>query len=816
MRASGFMESLVQDLRYAARTFARVPGFTIAAVLAIAVGIGATTSVFSVVDRVLFRSLPYGDPEGLASIGFLAPIDRNEFLLGADYVEWRAQQQPFEQITALRPGTLDCDLTDSHPERLACGFADADFLRVFRVTPLLGRNFTPDEDRPNAARVALISYGLWRSRFGGDPNIVGHEIPLDGTPVTIIGVLPRDFEMPTADADILQPLALNPANQQRPNTGAMLRGFARLKPGVSATQARAAMEPLFQNSLKFVPKQFVRDVALSVRPLRERQVGDARTASWLLLASVLAVLLIACADVANLLLARAAEREREIAVRYALGARRGRVARMVLTESAVLGLTGGVLGTVLAYWLLRTFVALAPSAFPGLQKAALDARVLSFAVTASLATGVFAGLASALQKPRAELLAAGRSLAGKRGWFRQVLVVSQVALSLVLLSAAGVLLRSLWQMQSVPLGMSSEHVVVASVSLGRQHYNTPAQQQQFWEDLESRVARIPDVRSFAISDSLPPMGGVRSNLLANIDVEGRPPFTDGTGGSVAWRGVTAGYFETLGIPILRGRAFNEEDRAGADNVVILSDMLARKLFPNGDALGHRMMIGKVPPWCTIVGIAADVKNNGLTSGDEPEYYRLRTRGERFGLGQAPYDGRSAYLAVRTSARPAAMQQWIKAEVAAIDPTLPVDLGTMEERVGKLTARPRFDAELLAAFAMVGLLLAAIGLYGVMTFLVAQRTPEIGVRLALGATPGMIAKLVFSYAGRWTIAGVLAGLLGAWWATRLLRTLLFETSPTNPAVFAGAAALLVAVACLAAWVPSRRAAKVDPMIALRNE
>lgn len=816
MSADGLAESLVQDLRYAARTFVRVPGFTIAAVLAIAVGIGATTAVFSVVDRVLFRSLPYGDPDRLASIGFLAPIDRNEFLLGADYLEWRAQQQPFEQITALRPGAQDCDLTDSHPERLACVFADADFLPVFRVTPALGRNFTPEEDRPNASRVALISYGLWQSRFAGDRQVLGRTISLDGIATTIIGVLPRDFEMPTSNADVLEPLALNPASQQRPNTGAVLRGFARLKPGVTASQARAAMEPLFQNSLKFVPKQFIRDVSLSVRLLRERQLGDARTASWLLLASVLAVLLIACADVANLLLARSAEREREIAVRFALGARRGRVARQLLTESIALGTAGGMLGAALAYWLLRTFVAIAPTAFPGLQKASLDGRVLAFAVVASIASGLFAGLAPALQKPRPEALAGARAVAGSRGWFGQALVVSQIALSLVLLASAGLLLRSLWDLQSVPLGLSAEHVMVAQVSLGRLHYGTPAQQQQFWEALESRVARIPDVRAFAFSDTLPPMGGVRTNLLANIEAEGRAPMTEGTGGSVAWRGVTPGYFETLGIPIVRGRGFTEEDRANSDHVVILSDTLARKLFPNGNALGQRLMIGKVPPWCTVVGIAADVKNNGLTTGDEPEYYRLRKRTERFGLGAAGYDGLSAYLVVRTSARPQAMQPWIKGEIAALDPTLPVELGTMDERVGKLTARPRFDAELLAAFAVIGLLLAAIGLYGVMAFLVAQRTPEIGVRMALGATPGMIARLIFSYAGRWTIAGVAAGSLGAWWAARLLRTLLFQTSPAHPGILAGAAALLAAVACLAAWVPSRRAARVDPMVALRNE
>jgi predicted permease len=812
MNAAGFAESLVQDLRYAARTFGRVPGFTIAAVLAIAVGIGATTAVFSVVDRVLFRSLPYGDAERIVSVGFQAPLDRNEFMLGADYMEWRAQQQPFERMTAVGLGITDCDLTDSPPERLACTAADAHFLPTFGVAPLLGRNFSQDEDRPNAARVALISYGLWRSRFGGDANVVGRTMPLDGAPVTIIGVLPRDFEMPTTSADVLLPLALDPAQQARPRTGAFLRGFARLKPGVMPEQARAAMEPLFQNSLKYVPPQFVRDVKLTVRPLRDRQMGEARTASWLLLAAVLAVLLIGCADVANLLLARSAEREREIAVRFALGARRGRVVRQLLTESVALGTAGGVLGAALSYWLLRTFVAMAPTAFPGLEKAGLDLRVLVFAATASSIVGLLAGLAPALQPPRAEALAGSRSVAGSRGWLRQTLVVTQIAVSLVLMASAALLLKSLWRLQSVPLGMSAEHVVVADVTLGKSRYATPAQVQQFWDELQQRVGRIPDVRAFTFTDSLPPSGMTRNMLLAAIDTA-ETPGVEGTGGSVTWRKVSPGYFETLQIPLVRGRGFTEADVAGAEEPVVLSEALVHKLFPRGDAVGQRVRFGRVPPWCVIVGVAADVKNNGLAGGD-PEYYRLRT--PKNATEGSATGGRYSLIAVRTSASPQAMQQWMKGEIAAIDPTIPVKLSTMDDRVEKLTARQRFDAELLSAFALAGLLLAAIGLYGVMAFLVAHRTREIGVRMALGATPRSIARLVLGYAWRWTATGVAAGLLGAWWATRLLKTLLFETSPADPKIAAGTVLLLATIAGLAAWVPSRRAAKVDPMVALRNE
>jgi predicted permease len=785
---------------------------TLAAVLAIAVGIGSATAVFSVVDRVLFRSLPYRDADRIMSVGFQAPLDRNEFMLGADYMEWRPQQQPFEQITAFGAGVTDCDITDNNPQRLACASADAQMLPTFGIEPVLGRNFSAEEDRPKVPKVALISYALWRGRFGGDRNIVGQTMPLDGAPVTIIGVLPADFEMPTTAADVLLPLALDPAQQARPRTGAFLRGFARLKPGVTVEQARAAMEPLFQNSLKYVPPQFVRDVKLTVRPLRERQMGDARTASWLLLASVLTVLLIGCADVANLLLARSAEREREIAVRFALGARRGRVARQLLTESASLGIAGGILGAVLAFWLLRTLVAMAPTAFPGLDKAGLDLRVLAFATVTSIVVGVLAGLAPALQRPRAEALAGSRSVAGSRGWFRQTLVVSQIALTLVLMASAALLLKSLWRLQSVPLGLSAEHVVTADVTLGKSRYAAPQQAYQFWLTLEQRVSRIPGVRAFTIADSLPPSGMTRNMLLAAIDTEEKRN-VEGTGGSVTWRKISPGYFETLQIPLVRGRAFNQADLTSSEEPVILSEKLVHKLFPNGDAIGKRVQFGRTPPWCVVVGVAADVKNNGLAGGD-PEYYRLRT--EANATREPAVAGLSSFLAVRTSASPQAMQQWLKGEVAAIDPTIPVKLSTMEERVEKLTARPRFNAELLAAFALAGLLLAAIGLYGVMAFLVAQRTREIGIRMALGATPRTIARLVLGYAWRWTAMGVVVGLGGAWWATRLLKTLLFETSPADMRVALLVVALLAAIAAIAAWVPSRRAAKVDPMIALRSE
>src|SRR6202167_1967804 len=408
MRAN--IDILAQDLRYAARGFVRSPTFTLAALFAIALGTGAGTAVFSVVDRILFRSLPYPQADRLVSVGFVAPIIPQEFMLGADYVEWRARQQPFESIASWS-GINDCDLTGANPVRLACAQVEASFLPTLGVQPMAGRNFTRDEDRPNAPPVALLSYGLWQSRFGGDRNVVGKTFPLEGQSATILGVLPPDFEMPTLEhADVLAPQALDEAQQHRPNTGRPLWSIARLKSGVTPAQPAAALQPLFQESLQYVPGPFRKEVSLRVRALRDRQIHDARLASWILLGAVLAVLLIACANVANLLLARAATRQRELAVRLALGANRRRLVRQTLTESLLLAVAGGVAGCLLAAALLRIFVAIPPEGIPRLQQATVDWRVLLFTLAVSLTCGIVFGLAPALEHPRPETLAGWRSL----------------------------------------------------------------------------------------------------------------------------------------------------------------------------------------------------------------------------------------------------------------------------------------------------------------------------------------------------------------------------------------------------------------------
>jgi len=809
-RSLPFLETFFLDLRYGARTLKKNPAFTAVAILTLAAGIGATSAVFSVVDRILFRSLPYPHAERLVSLGFKAPLDSMEFMLGADYLEWRANQKAFEAMTTMRPGVSDCDLTQQNPARLTCAQVESTFLPTFEIQPFLGRNFTREEDRPNAPPVVLLSYSLWRSRFAGDAAIVGQTIPLDGKPTMVVGVLPRTFEMPTlARIDLLVPQALDEAAQQRPGTGAVLRGFARLKPGISSAQAAIALQPAFEQSLQFVPAAFRKEVTLVVRPLRDRQIHDSRLAAWILFGSVLAVLLVACTNVANLLLARATARQRELAVRSALGATRGRLVRQSLTESLLLGLLGGAIGCCVAFVLLRWFVSIAPNEIPRLQQTSLDLRMLLMALAVSLFSGLLFGIAPALRRPAPELLAGKEIRATSRSIFRELLVAAQIAASVILIASAGLLLRSLWNLQSVSLGMETEHVVTGKISLADYHYPDAAGQLAFFERLEAGLKGAPGFSSLALSDSLPPAGPMRSTIYARIEVAGQPQPVEGTGGMVGWREVTPNYFSALRIPILRGRGLREEDRTPNENPIILNEALAQRLFPSGEPLGKSMRFGMTGPWRTVVGIAENVKNNGLTEPADPEFY-IPWKNDPLGNFQ------TGHVIVRTAMNSEAAAAWMRAETAAIDPALPIEIQTLTQRVGTLTQRPRFNALLLSLFAATGMLLAAIGIYGVVGYLVTQRTREIGIRMALGAGPRNVLTMILLHFLRWTSAGALLGLLGSWFVTRLLESLLFEVRAHDPWLLASAVGLLFVVAFFAAWLPARRAMRVDPIIALRYE
>jgi putative ABC transport system permease protein len=808
--AANEMRSVWQDVRYALRMLGHRPGFAIVAVLTLALGIGATSAVFSVVDRILFRSLPYPHDDRLVVFGLFAPIEPREFMLAKDYVEWRAVQTPFEAMTTLTPGGADCDLTEQNPVRLNCALVEATFLPTFGIQPLLGRNFTKDEDRPHAPKVALISYGLWRSRFASDPEVVGKSISVDGQPTMIVGVLPADFEMPTlTKADMLLPQALDEAGLQRTGPQPVLRAYARLKPGVTIPQSQAALEPLYENSLQYVPPQFRKEVRLSVRSLRDRQMADSKAASWILLGAVLAVLLVACTNVANLLLARASGRRRELAVRSALGASPVRLIRQNLTESLLLGIIGGTIGSWVAYSLLRLFESIAPEGIPRLQQAGLDVRVLLFTLGVSLASGMLFGLAPAMKRPSPEVLTGKEAGQTSRGLLRQMLVAAQVAVSVVLLTGAGLLLHSLWKLESVPLGMDVQSVVTAQIALAQYRYPKADQQVAFFDELETRLKRMPGVTALGISDTLPPSGGMQARIYSRIEVPGRPRTAEGTGGMVGWRSVSPGYFAALGVPIVRGRTFSEADRGPNENVIILSETLAKKLFPGADALGKSLRLGPEDPWMTVVGIAANVRNNGLAGPSDPEYY-VPWKMDPEGYFQV------GHVTVRTSMSPETVAGWMRQETASLDASVPVTIHTMSQRVGMLSQRPRFDAILLTLFAGMGVVLAAIGIYGVVGFLVAQRTQEIGVRMALGASPQAILKMVMANVARWTIAGALAGVLGSWYAVKLLQSLVFQVSVRDPWPMGVAIALLFLAAFAAAWVPARRAMRVDPIEALRYE
>jgi predicted permease len=811
-RGIQLIDSLLQDLRFALRGLRNRPGFALVAILTLALGIGSTTAVFSVVDRILFRSLPYPQDDRLVSFGDKAPFEANEFVLGPDYVDWKKAQTPFESVTSFVPGGADCDLTEKNPVRLKCALVESTFLPTFGIQPFLGRNFSSDEDRPNAPRVALITYGLWRSRFASDRELPGRAISLDGRPTTVVGVLPPQFEMPNlGHDDILVPAALDGSTDRGPTARQIiLRVFARLKPGVSIPQAAAAMEPLFQQSLNYVPPQFRREVSFRVRSLRDRQIQDARVASWVLLGAVLAVLLVACTNVANLLLARATSRTRELAVRTALGATRGRLARQSLTESLLLGVLGGLAGCWIAQLLLRLFVSIAPEGIPRLEQATIDVRVLLFALGVSLVSGVLFGLASALRPPAPELLTGKENRATSRGMLRQVLVTVQIAVSLILLAGAGLLLRSLWNLETVALGMDTKSVITAGIDLAEYRYPDSAKQLAFFNQLEASLKQMPGVTALALSDTLPPSGGSQATFLSSIEIPGHTKFSAGTGGMISYRFVTPAYYPALGIPILRGRGFREEDRSSAERPVILSESLARRLFPNGeDSLGKSFRFGSQNEWRTIVGVAGDVKNNGLAAPADPEFY-LPWKNESTGYY------RSAHFTVQSAINPQAIAKWIRSETAAIDATVPVTIEGMQTRIGKLAQRPRFTAVLLSLFAGMGVLLAGIGIYGVVGFLVAQQTREIGIRIALGASPQSILRLILSNMLRWTVAGAALGILGAWFCSRLLESLLFDVRAHDPILFASALLLLLAVAFLAAWIPARRAMRVDPVVALRYE
>jgi predicted permease len=802
-----WLEDLWQDVRHTFRGMRKSPGFTAIVLATLALGIGASTAVFSVVDPLLFRRLPYPKDNQLVSVGYLGPVDNNEFNVVSSYFDW--EQGPFKSLTAMRPG-VGCDaMIGDEPRRIDCYAVAANFLRTFGISPVLGRDFDPDDDRPHAPTVGLLSYGFWQSAFGGDAKALGKTLIVDDDPVRIIGVLPKEFEMPQlGEIDVMLPARLDASLPRSANSSSFLRTFARLPDGMSIQQAHDRLLPMFNASAdKDVPKELRSEVRLVVRSLRERQIHEVKLSSWMLLGCVLALLLAACANIANLMLARAVARHQELAMRAALGAGRGRLMRQTLTESLIFGLLGGAAGCGAAWALLRLCISLAPGGMLRLEHARIDLRVLLFALAGSLGAALLFGMAPALEPSRAEALAGWHATGKARTLFRKALVSAQVAISLVLLAGASLLLRSLWKLQSQPLGFQPEHVITASFTMPPRRYQHPEARVSFFDEIEARLKRIPGGGFFALSDSIPPRGSM-GRPYSNLRIAGHSPVAQ-DGGMVEFRWVSPAYFPALGIQIIAGRAFTERERASGESPLILSATLARRLFGNESPLGQQLDLTANGRWCTVVGVAADIKNNGLTEPSDPEYYRLR-------MHNSQEMGMSGVAIFRTGLDADTLARWVRKEFSAIEPSMPVTVEPMGQRVDRFRERPRFVATLVGLFAGLGLLLAAVGLYGVLSFLVARQTREIGVRMAIGARPVDIALQIQKYAGLWTGIGVAAGLAGSFALARTIRGLLFEVSPGDPVSLLVSAAVLLVTAALAAWIPSSRAARIDPVIALRNE
>jgi putative ABC transport system permease protein len=814
-RPGWWIGTVLQDVRYALRGFRRNPLFTISVLVTLALGSGATTAVFSVVDRILFRPLPYADPSRIVSVGMVHSLENQEFLMGRSYVEWQNDQTPFSSFAAQSTNVHNCDLVENNPAQLDCIAFQAGFLPLLGISPVLGRNFLPEEDRPNGPHVVMISYGLWKGHYDGDPHILDRMINVDGNPARVVGVLPEDFQFPTLkSADIISPFAFNPAVQQTVNGGFgdPMRLFARLKPDASVAQAYAQMQPLFSGDLNWFPASAKKELRLSIRTLRDRETQDVRPVAWILFGFVLAVLLIACANVAGLMMARGAGRQRELAVRSAIGASRGRLIRQALTEALLLSFAGGLAGLVLAQGLVMVFVRVAPTGVPFIGKAHLDLRIAAFAALVSCLCGVTSGFAMALQKPGLAALNAKVSMSRSHAFLRRSLVTGQIAVSIILLSGATLLLRSFAKIEEQNLGMQTGGVLTMKVALPWWRYNTDQKVMDFYLRLESSLRRLPGTRTVGMADSIPPGGWSQHSRYSDLVVQGRPPAPPGTGGTVVYREVTPDYFRALNIPIVRGRDFTEQDRTGNEQEAILSRLLAARLFPSEDPIGQRFKSDgfRSGAGTIVVGVADNAKNNGLTEQNDPEMYTLRR--------SVPDDwSGNRLIVVIDSVMPAStIEPWVRSEVASIDRTVPVAMEPLNRTISRLADRPRFETTLLGFFALTGLVLAVVGLYGLIAFMTTQRTHEIGVRMALGATRANILRLIANDGLRMVVVGLALGLGTALAVSRMLKALLFQVSAYDPLTYIVVPLLLSLVALIAILIPARAGMRVEPAVALRAE
>jgi putative ABC transport system permease protein len=804
------MGTIFKDIRYGIRSLGKHPGFTAVGLITLALGIGANTAIFSVVNAVLLKPLPFDDPERIVWLWDTQPQLATTPTSLPDFLGWKEQNKSFENLAAFQSGKMFIDAGDGTTDT-PVGLVTPELFSVFHVSPILGRTFTNEETLPGRFRVAVLSHSMWQNRFGSDPNVSGRTVQLNGAAYTIIGVMPAGFSYPDR-AELWRPLPIDPAKlDPGPH---YLNVVGRLKPEVTLAQAQADMSTIAAR-LSQQNREKNAGHGVKLERLTKVVVGDIGLALYVLLGAVGFVLLIACANLANLMLARVGARQKEIAVRTALGASRLRIVRQLLIESMILAIGGGVIGLLLAIWAVSWVVSLSADTIPRVHEIGVDPRVAGFTLLVSVVTGVLFGLAPALQVSRPDLTDAlkesGRSTAGLRtNRLRGALVVSEVALSLVLLVGAGLMIRSFAKLNQVDPGFKPAQVLSLGVALLRARYPADEQVAQAYSQILERAAAVPGVVSVGAISDLPLTG---SNISDSFTIEGRPPIAKEAEPSTEYHVVTPRYFESMGIPLLSGRDVAQTDTRKSPNVVVINDNFARRHFAGENPLGHRLKLqGQERDPLLIIGVVGNVRQLGLDEQPTPEVY--------VPLLQDPLSEnyqRSMTIVARSKSPTGAIAGPLRAAVASVDKSLPVyALKPMTEHLRDSLARRRFNLILLTVFSCVALALAAVGIYGVISYGVTQRTHEMGIRMALGAKPRDVLRLVIRQAMALALGGVGIGLLASFALTRLMKGLLFSVSVTDPMTFVAIAVMMTLIALLACLIPARRATKVDPLVALRYE
>jgi putative ABC transport system permease protein len=798
------LSNMIRDIRFGARQLVRTPGFTIVAILTLALGIGVTSAIFTVVNAVLLRPLPYPDAQSIVRVNEIVPQYGPFSVAPANFLDWRQQNTVFERIGALN-STGATLIGKDGPQRIAGALVSWNMFELVGVAPMLGRSFRAEEDAPGKDSVIVVSHGMWQRRFNGDPNILGQSVTLNSSPVTIVGVMPAGFTL-GGETEFWRPLALNPANAGR--GGHFLAVLARLKPGISIERAEAEMKSIAERLATQYPQTNASESA-QVVGLQESIIAGVRPALLTLLAAVVVVILIACANVANLLLVRATVRGKEIAVRSALGASRGRIIVQMVSESLVLAVCGGALGLFFAYWTIRPIQTLSAGSIPRASTISMDMNVLLFAVAVSIATGILFGLAPAWQASRttigAVLKEGGRtSTSASARWIRNALLVGEVAMSIVLLVGAALLLRSFSHLVAVDPGFKPEHVLAFRVALPNSTYPDRARRIPFFETLMEKLEALPDVASAATVQTMM----LRGDYVLSVTIQGRPQPKPNEEPSANYRSISPHYFQTMGIPLLRGRFFSAQDREKSPLVAIVDQAFVDRHFPTENPIGQRIDIGNGSDgFCEIVGVVGSVRQNTLEATPTPTMYAPSSQ-DVFG---------GVWVVVRTKGDPTSLSAAVRQTVRDIDNDLPAFAMTpLTTVVEESVAQRRFSMLLLSAFAGIALFLAAVGLYGVVAYTVSQRTQEIGLRVAIGAQPRDVLRMVVGGGMKLALAGVAIGIVCALGLANVVATMLFQVTPFDPVSYSATSIVLLIVAALACYFPARRATRVDPIVALRQE